>query len=179
MAPLLALAQGDQHDLGGAAAQPAVPGCGRPARARGSAHGDCTTTDLIAKINAANNTTNPEGQNTLSLNSGCTYTLTAVDNWWYGPNALPAISSDIVIEGNGAVIESTATTRLRFFFVGASTATFVSPGAGTLTLRNVTLRGGRARGGDASGGGGGGAGMGGAIFNQGALTLERGHAQRE
>ena len=148
-------------------AAPLTVGCGTTAAA-----------DLIAQINAANDETTNPGQDTLTLSTGCTYTFTAADNYWYGPNALPAISSDIVIEGNGAVLEiGGAPTRLRFFFVGASPTTFVSPGEGTLTLRNMTLRGGIARGGDGSpsnsGGGGGGGGMGGAIFTQGALALDQ------
>jgi Bacterial Ig-like domain (group 3)/Divergent InlB B-repeat domain len=107
-----------------------------------------------------------------------TYVMAAVDNWWYGPNALPPIARTIVIEGNGATLAVSDNTivRLRFFYVGANpaaTATFNfnTPGAGSLTLRNLTLMGGRQKGGDSVTGGGG-AGMGGAIFNQGALALE-------
>ena len=63
------------------------------------------------------------------------------------------------------------------FFVGAdpsspNTESYVSPGAGVLTLRDVTLTGGMAKGGDAAEGGGG-AGMGGAIFSQGTVNIER------
>ena len=105
-----------------------------------------------------------------------TYTITDVDNYWYGPNGLPAIATKMTIEGNGATIERDTTalpTRARFFFVGSHDATaFYSPGPGTLTLRDLTLKNGQQKGGD-SGYSGGGAGMGGAIFNQGDLTLER------
>ena len=117
----------------------------------------------------------------LSLGANCVYDLKAVDNWWYGPNGLPPIASDITIEGNGATIqrnEMSQPNRLRFFYVGADPVNnpfsldFNTPGAGTLTLRNLTLKKGRQQGGDGSAGGGGGAGMGGAIFNHGTLRLE-------
>jgi hypothetical protein len=71
--------------------------------------------DLIAKINSANATGEPD---TLSLGANCVYDLTAVDNWWYGPNGLPAIASDITIEGNGATIQRNTASqpnRLGFF----------------------------------------------------------------
>jgi hypothetical protein len=100
-----------------------------------------------------------------------------VNNYWYGPNALPPIATTIVIEGNGATLQITSSSivRLRFFFVGANPAAAVTmnyntPGPGNLTLHNLTLTGGRQKGGN---GGGGGAGMGGAIFNQGTLTINQ------
>ena len=131
---------------------------------------------------------------TLVLQSGQTYSFAAQPasgsgtgaaaaaayrHWWYGPNALPAIASTIIIEGNGAVIERSAnlTSALpfRFFYVGADAANartpgYTSPGAGNLTLRNLTLKNGLAKGGS---GGGGGSGMGGAIFSQGVVNLDR------
>lgn len=126
---------------------------------------------------------------TITLAIDCTYTFKDVDprtgsgshTSWYGPAALPAISSEVVIEGQGSTIErdTSISTQFRFFYVGAdpsasSTSGYASPGAGNLTLRNLTLRNGSARGGNGgSGGGAGGAGMGGAIFNQGQLTLDR------
>ena len=127
--------------------------------------------DLIATINVANADPAPD---TIDLAAGCVYTLTAVDNYWYGPNGLPAITSTIVIEGNGATILRDGSApavedRLRFFYVAGWPTDFVP--TGTLTLRNLTLRGGLAKGGDSSDGGGG-AGMGGAILNQGVLRLE-------
>jgi hypothetical protein len=135
----------------------------------------CSATDVVDAVAAANS--NP-GPDTIELTAGCTYLFTTVDNWWYGPNALPAISSDLTIEGNGAVLERDASVpRLRFFFVGADPANaqtldYTTPGAGALTLHDLTLRNGLAKGGDSAWGGGG-AGMGGALFNQGSLTLER------
>ena len=102
------------------------------------------------------------------LGAGCTYTFEQPDNPWYGPNALPPIASEIVVEGNGAILVRGAgpgAARLRFFYVGADAANpatqgYSSPGAGALTLRNLTLQDGRQLGGSAGGAGGGGAGMG-------------------
>lgn len=84
----------------------------------------------------------------------------------YGPNGLPAVTTPIVVEGNGATIERSQTAPfLRFFYVSDT---------GDLTLRRLTLANGYVKGGDGGygGGGGGGAGLGGAIFNRGALRLE-------
>lgn len=120
------------------------------------------------------------GANTIQLPISATINFgsDAPDNFWYGPNALPPIASEIVIEGRGATLTVTLGTspRLRFFYVGANaqlpaTPGYNTPGPGVLTLRNLTLSGGRQVGGE-SWRGGGGAGMGGAIFNQGTLTLE-------
>lgn len=108
------------------------------------------------------------------------------DNYWYGPNALPPIASDITIEGYGVTLRiADGTRRLRFFFVGADarlsatnafgepvTPGFNTPGAGRLTLRGIVLSGGRQLGGYSSCRAGGGAGMGGAIFNQGTLVVD-------
>ena len=118
------------------------------------------------------------GPDTVELAAGCVYLVRKKDNNWYGPNALPAIASDITIEGRGAAIARDPTgPTFRLFFVGAdptapSTVGYVSPGAGVLRLRDVTLTGGFARGGDSLFGGGG-AGMGGAIFNQGTVVIDR------
>ena len=111
------------------------------------------------------------------MGTGCTYALTAVNNYWYGPNGLPPIASDIAIEGNGSTITRLSSApSFRLFFVGASasspsTAGYVSPGPGVLTLREVTLSGGLAKGG-AGREGGGGAGMGGAVFSQGTVNID-------
>ena len=130
---------------------------------------------LVSAVNQANASPGPD---TLNLGAGCTYTLTAPNNRWYGPNGLPAVASDVTIEGNGATIErSTSSSKFRLFFVGADfanpqTSNYVSPGPGRLTLMDVTLAGGLAKGGDSNLGGGG-AGMGGAIFSQGTVIIER------
>jgi hypothetical protein len=130
---------------------------------------------LVSAINSANSA---PGADVVQLGSGCIYTLTVVDNYWYGPNGLPPIASEITIDGRGATIaRASSAPNFRLSFVGAdpsnpNTANYVSPGPGVLTLREVTLTGGLAKGGDA-GEGGGGAGMGGAIFNQGTVAIER------
>ena len=142
------------------------------------------TASLISQI--ANANANP-GPDTVNLGAGCSYSVTAVNNNWYGPNGLPEIKSDITIEGHGATIirplvfvEGNVikqTPNFRLFFVGADPASaatdnYVTPGAGKLTLRDVTLQGGVIHGGNSKSGGGG-AGMGGAIFSQGTVVIER------
>ncbi len=130
-----------------------------------------TTVTLRDAIDAANNT---GGSNEIDLAANTTYDFSSanVDNYWYGPNALPAISSAITIQGNGAVLDrtdtGTATTdALRFFYVSGGLSGLA---AGSLTLDNLTLENGYAKGGDSAYGGGG-LGAGGAIFNQGTLSL--------
>jgi hypothetical protein len=131
---------------------------------------------LKAAIMAANAS---PGADTVALGAGCRYTLGAPDNNWYGPNGLPPIASDITLEGNGATIaRREQAVAFRLLFVGAdptspSTSSYVSPGPGRLTLRDLTLVDGLAHGGDSYAGGGGGAGMGGAIFSQGVVAIER------
>ncbi|CAG0977989.1 hypothetical protein PLCT2_01738 [Planctomycetaceae bacterium] len=142
---------------------------------------------LPEAIIAANNTA---GADTIVVGAA-TYTISAPNNWWYGPTGLPPITSEITIEGNGAIIERSSaggTPNFRLFFVmgpfhtGGAGKVAVSPG--NLTLRNLTLRNGLARGGDGGrgaisasgdnrgGSGGGGLGAGGAVFNQGQLRLD-------
>ena len=140
----------------------------------GCSGGTGDVASLIAAINLANGDAAPD---TVQLQPGCTYSIATVDNNWYGPNGLPAIGSDVTIEGNGATISRSVPTPFRFFFVGAdpaasSTSGYVSPGPGRLTLRTLTLTGGLAQGGGSSQGGGG-AGLGGAIFSQGTVLIER------
>ena len=102
-----------------------------------------------------------------------TYDFTTANNYWYGPDALPAISSTVTINGNGAVLERdpslplTTAGEMRFFYVSGGLSGLP---AGSLTLNNLTLEGGYAKGGDSNQGGGG-LGAGGAIFNQGTLSL--------
>lgn len=161
----------------------------------------CDPAALIAAIDNANNEITHPGSDTLELAAGCTYSMPAPptengdDNdatghesrfWWYGPSALPAIASTILIEGHGAVIErpASASAPYRLFYVGANpdtdagtagfqgpTPDYTSPGAGDLTLHQLSLRGGLALGGGSYVGGAG-AGLGGAVFNQGRLTWD-------
>ncbi len=130
------------------------------------AAGDVGT--LIADMNQANS----NGQsNIINLTAG-TYDLTAVDNNWYGPNGLPAITSNLTINGNGAVLvrDSSLGQNTPFRLLYVSGGLTPNMPAGSLTLEDITLEGGLAKGGD-SGTGGGGLGAGGAIFNQGTLVL--------
>ena len=57
----------------------------RPARGRPG-----TLASLIAAINTAKRRA---AADTVALGPGCAYTLTSVDNYWYGPNGLPAIAA--------------------------------------------------------------------------------------
>jgi hypothetical protein len=116
------------------------------------------------------------GSNTIVINVP-TVTLTTIDNYWYGPNALPPIASTILILGDGQVttIRAVHTGDPKPATANAFRLFYVSGGmelhAGALTIVDLVLQGGYAKGGD-SGQGGGGAGMGGAIFNQGYLSLK-------
>src|ERR1019366_324768 len=65
---------------------------------------------------------------TINLTAGAMYSFKAADygpvtadNFWYGPNALPAVSDFVTINGNGATLVRTDTTTdtahgLRFFY---------------------------------------------------------------
>lgn len=105
------------------------------------------------------------------LSAGATYTLSQVDNFWFGQDGLPPISAPVTIVGNHATITRAAATgarTFRFFYVSGGLSEIP---AGSLTLQNLTLSDGLAQGGNSDGGGGG-AGMGGAVFNlDGTLTV--------
>ncbi|MCB0187037.1 MAG: hypothetical protein KDE31_22375, partial [Caldilineaceae bacterium] len=126
----------------------------------GQPHTDCAAGD-------------PAGADTVSLQAGATYSLTAVydaDFAGYGPIGLTPISTTVLLEGNGATITRDGPSRLRFFFVTPT---------GNLTLDSVILQNARIEGysgGKAHlyGGGNGGssAGLGGAIFNRGQLFVQ-------
>lgn len=78
------------------------------------------TTALTSAITNANDEGLHPGADKIVLTAGCTYALSTIDNAWYGPNGLPAISSVITIEGNGATISrSTAVgiPNFRLFYV--------------------------------------------------------------
>jgi predicted outer membrane repeat protein len=101
---------------------------------------------LVAAINAANSA----GSGTINLAAGCHYSLTTPDN---GENGLPAVTSQIVMNGNGATIDGTGSVRILE----------VDGPSGSLTLQNVTLTGGSAD-------------FGGAIANMGG-TVSLNHTQ--
>ncbi len=123
--------------------------------------------DVAALIVALND----PAVDTIDLTSG-TYSVTAADNFMYGPNAFPVIHRSITINGNGSVIARSGKGVMRFFCVSGG---FDGSGAtGNLTLNSLELQNGLALGGNGgvgNEGGGGGAGLGGAIFNQGTVTL--------
>ena len=89
--------------------------------------------DVTALINAIV-TANGNGQaDTINLAAAGSYTLTAVDNDSDGPDGLPSITSEIIINGNGATIERSSTggtPDFRIFHVESD---------GNLTL-NLTFR---------------------------------------
>ena len=148
------------------------------------ANNTATAADLAAFRLDIINVNGTAGAATIQLSAHCiysfvdAYTIDGALTSWYGPTALPSISMDLTIEGQGAVIERSSGNRFRFFTVTAdatnpATSGYASPGAGKLTLRDLTLRNGLAKGDNASLSAGGGAGLGGAIFNQGQLLLDR------
>jgi len=116
-----------------------------------------TTCSLVDAITAANTDSAAggcaagDGPDTIVLESGQTYTLSAVheaDPDGYGPVGLPPVSSVITIQGNGATIARDGeATAFRLFHVTSS---------GDLTLENLTLSGGWAQGGHGEDYGGGG-----------------------
>ena len=91
----------------------------------------CDDGSLISAITTANST---PGGGTVNLPSGCTFTLTAVDNTNDGSNGLPDITNAVTIDGNGATItRGSGAPDFRFFLVDSG-----SPG-GDLTLNSLTL----------------------------------------
>jgi hypothetical protein len=132
------------------------------------APGGCKLRDAITAANtdtATGGCPGGSGADTIVLPPNSTVTLSAIDNAQFGANGLPAITSQITIQGNGAVIQRDPSSAAKFRL-------FAVLSGGNLTLQKVTLKNGMALGGDGAGRGGGGAGMGGAIFNQGVLLVE-------
>jgi hypothetical protein len=85
---------------------------------------------------------NAAGGGVIYLNAGATYDLTTPDNYWYGPNGLPAISSPVSIVGQGATIDRNPfATPFRLFFVSGGQDGLSK---GNLLLDDVELRGGLA-----------------------------------
>lgn len=91
----------------------------------------CSVAALKQAIIDANNAAGPDD---ISLEPGCTYTLTEVDNSdFQGPNGLPTVADDLVVEGNGATIErSSAGGTPEFRLLNSQDA--------DLTVRNITMR---------------------------------------
>ncbi|HLI41153.1 MAG TPA: choice-of-anchor Q domain-containing protein [Streptosporangiaceae bacterium] len=112
----------------------------------------CTASALISAIASANS-----AGGTVTLTSGCTYTLTAVNTTAdAGGVGLPVITGKVTIQGSGATIarsSASGTPAFRIFDVASS---------GSLTLESVTISNGLANNGQQGGGG---------IFNHGTLTI--------
>ncbi|TVL93682.1 hypothetical protein [Streptomyces sp. SAJ15] len=103
-----------------------------PAQSAGAVHVRCSVPDLVAAIDTANGS---PGADTLRLARGCTYKLTVPDG--ANPaNGLPAITSEIIIDGNGATIaRARSAPAFRILLVDST---------GSLTLDKITIKGGRA-----------------------------------
>src|SRR5262249_13588482 len=66
-----------------------------------------TTGDLITAIQTANN--NPGTPTTITLAANTTFDFTSADNATNGANALPVITGNITIVGNGDTLERSGT----------------------------------------------------------------------
>jgi hypothetical protein len=108
--------------------------------------------DLAIDLNSSNII---GGATTITLAQGFTFDFTSPNGSTNGTDALPAITADITILGNGDTIERTGTNAFRLFDVASG---------GSLDLENVTLTGGLAK-------GTGAAAKGGAVYSSGTLTL--------
>ena len=106
-----------------------------------------TSAELISMIITAN--ANP-GPHTITLRSGGTYSITAVNHTTNGATGLPSITKTITIIGNGATIRRDGSTEFRLFHIGLG---------GELTLQGLTVQNGKLTGG-----------AGGGLFNRAKLT---------
>ncbi|WP_165371498.1 hypothetical protein [Pseudolysobacter antarcticus] len=175
-----------------------VPGSGAPSVAQLVADlatrgdGKISLREAIVIANATQYSGSEIGPTTIVFDTaamgGTLVTLDGPDNWWYGPNGLPPIYSNIVIDGGSGVtiqrinLSSNTSNPFRLMYVAGKFHNLVDGktppvGApaytqGNLTLRHITLQNGLAQGGDTRLGGGG-AGLGGAIYSQGLLTLDQ------
>jgi hypothetical protein len=104
--------------------------------------------DLVNAVAAANDEILHPGSDVIILTPKCRYILSSANNWWYGPNGLPAVSTAIVIEGNGASIERADVAGTPYFRIAYVSGGLSGLPAGTLILRNLVLRNGLAHGGD-------------------------------
>jgi hypothetical protein len=122
-----------------------------------------TCGDSIGLIQAINQANLSSEVGTITLNpdhqADCVYTLTSPHNNTDGHNGLPSITSQIILEGEGATLERSSiagTPPFRIFHVAAN---------GNLTLNQVTVSNGRATSGSLPANAGGG------IANFGTLNL--------
>ena len=77
-------------------------------------------TTLIADINTANS----NGQTNIINLTASTYDFTAANNNTFGANALPVINGNIIINGNGAILQRDPSlgqnSPFRFFYVSGA-----------------------------------------------------------
>jgi chitodextrinase len=114
---------------------------------------NCSTSSLITAVSFANIM---PGGGTVTLTTGCLYTLTQANNATDGGTGLPVITGKVTIQGSGATIaRSTAagTPAFRLLDVASS---------GSLTVNSLTLSGGLANNGVQGGG---------AIYSHGKLSV--------
>ncbi|MGH9045405.1 MAG: choice-of-anchor Q domain-containing protein [Acidimicrobiales bacterium] len=114
----------------------------------------CQASSLASAISAANGSSGPT---TVTLTANCTYTLSSAGNTTDGGTALPVITGDVTVQGNGSTIARSTASGVGDFRV------FDIASGGTLVLDAVTLADGLAD--DPSEGGG-------AAFNHGNLSVE-------
>ena len=115
-------------------------------------HGACTEIlcSLIDAIIAANDEATHPGTDIINLVPNSIYTVTSVDNNIWGPTGLPAITSTITINGNGATLQRDSyAPDFRLLIVDTS---------GNLTVNSLIVQGGSSN-------------EGGAVFNFGLLQL--------
>jgi predicted outer membrane repeat protein len=122
---------------------------------------ECVTKDTLphCSLRAALDAVNAAGGGVIRLAAGSVHSLTGVAavNGLEGGSGLPSVSTEMTIEGNGAIVErspSPGTPPFRIFHVAPQ---------GRLTLRDLTVRHGLTEG-HTDGGG---------LWNTGTLVLER------
>ena len=92
---------------------------------------DVAAGDVTALRNAITTANGTGEDDTIVLPSGSTFSIAAPNN---GVNALPVVTSKLIIQGNDAVIQRTGAGDLRLFDVA---------GTGDLTLDRLTVKGGQ------------------------------------
>jgi len=101
--------------------------------------GQCSLAEAIQAANtnmSVDACTAGAGDDVIELQTGQSYTFSSVDNNDSGPNGLPAITSTITINGNGASLgRNTSGPALRFLLVKFVPGYFTP----TLTIRNITM----------------------------------------
>jgi hypothetical protein len=111
----------------------------------------CSASSLIAAIKTAN-----AASGTVTLTSGCVYTLTTRNNTTNGGNGLPVITTKVTVHGNGATISRSTAAGIPSFRI------FDVASTGSLTFGSLTLSHGLANNGIEGGG---------AIISQGTLSI--------